>query len=187
MNLNTIIVVLTAVLMLIVGGVLAYVFYFRQRTRRLKDDFGPEYDRTVEKLGDRNDAEDALEERQERLESFPIRELEAEEKQQFLAKWKSVQAGFVKKPGGEVQEADRLVTEVMLARGYPMVQFDKRVENLSVNHPELASKYRQAHSVAENKHISETSIERLRQAMINYQLIFERLLDIQSIEELEPA
>jgi len=187
MNLNTLIVILTAVLMLIVGGVLAFVFYYRQRTRRLKDDFGPEYDRTVEKLGDRNDAETALEERQERLASFQIRELEAEEKKQFLKKWKSVQAGFVKQPGGEVQEADRLVTEVMLARGYPMVQFAKRAEHLSVNHPELVSKYRQAHSVAEKDHQSETSIEKLRQAMINYQLIFEELVDVQSVEELEPA
>ena len=71
MNLNTLIVILTTVLILVVGGVLAYVFYFRQRTRRLKDDFGPVYDRTVEKLGDRKDAEDALEKRQERLEIFP--------------------------------------------------------------------------------------------------------------------
>jgi len=104
-----------------------------------------------------------------------------------LKKWRDVQAGFVEKPGGEVQEADRLVTEVMLARGYPMVQFGKRVENLSVNHPELVSQYRQAHSVAEKKHRSETSIEELRQAMINYQMIFEKLLGVQTMEELETA
>jgi len=48
MNLNILIAFLAAVLILIVGGVLAYVFYFRQRTRRLKDEFGPEYDRAVE-------------------------------------------------------------------------------------------------------------------------------------------
>ena len=119
--------------------------------------------------------------------SFPIRELEAEEKKYFLKKWKSIQAGFVNQPGGEVQEADRLINEVMLARGYPMVQFDKRVENLSVNHPELVSKYRQAHAVAEQNNQSETSIEELRQAMINYQLIFKELLEVQTIEELELA
>jgi len=187
MNLNILIAFLAAVLILIVGGVLAYVFYFRQRTRRLKDEFGPEYDRAVEEIGDQKDAEEALEKRQDQLSNFQIRELLTIEKKQFLKKWRDVQAGFVEKPGGEVQEADRLVTEVMLARGYPMVQFGKRVENLSVNHPELVSQYRQAHSVAEKKHRSETSIEELRQAMINYQMIFEKLLGVQTMEELETA
>jgi hypothetical protein len=187
MNLNTLIVILTTTILLVVGAVLAYLFYFRQRSRRLKADFGPEYDRTVEKMEDRKQAEDALENRQERLASFHIRELDAAEKEQFLKKWRSVQAGFVEQPGGELREAERLVTEVMLARGYPMTQFGKRVENLSVNHPEMVPQYRQAHAVAEKNNRSETSIEELRQAMINYKMIFEKLLGVQTIEELETA
>lgn len=41
---------------------------------------------------------------------------------------------FVDAPGREIEEVDRLVMEVMLARGYPMARFDKRAGNLSVNH-----------------------------------------------------
>jgi len=186
MNLNTLIVILTATILLIVGAVLAHIFYFRQRTKHLKDNFGQEYDRTVEELGDRKKAEGTLEDRQKRIESFQIRELDSDEREQFLAKWEAIQKNFVDSPGSEVEEADRLVTEVMLARGYPMAQFDKRAENLSVNHPEIVSDYREAHSIADKNRQSQASTEELRQAMLKYRSLVETLLDLQTSDEAEP-
>lgn len=188
MNLNTLIAILTTVIILVVGAVLAYVFYFRQRTRRLKEDFGPEYNRAVEEVGNRKQAEDVLENRQERIESFQIRKLEPEERDQFLEKWKTIRADFVNNPGTEVEEADRLITEVMLARGYPMAQFDQRVENLSVNHPEVVSLYRQAHSVAvkNRRDNANTNTEKLRQAMLKYQKLFDELLELHENVSQEP-
>ena len=185
MNLN-IIVILTVVILLVIGAVLAYVFYFRQRTRRLKDDFGREYDRTVGEVGNRKKAEERLEDRQERIESVQIRELHSDEREQFLEKWKMLQTSFVDNPRSEVKEADRLITEIMLARGYPMAQFDQRAENLSVNHPEIVSQYREAHSIADKNQQSEASTEELRQAMLKYRLLINTLLDIQTSEETEP-
>lgn len=186
MNLNTLIVILTAVILLVIGAVLAYVFYFRQRTRRLKDDFGREYDRTVGEVGNRKKAEERLEDRQERIESVQIRELHSDEREQFLEKWKMLQTSFVDNPRSEVKEADRLITEIMLARGYPMAQFDQRAENLSVNHPEIVSQYREAHSIADKNRQSEASTEELRQAMLKYRLLINTLLDVQTSEETEP-
>ena len=86
----------------------------------------------------------------------------------------------------EVEEADRLVTEVMLARGYPMAEFDKRAENLSVNHPEVASYYREAHSIADKNRLSQAGTEELRQAMLKYRSLFETLLDVQTRDKAEP-
>ncbi len=186
MDLNTLIVILTTVIVLVVGGVLAYVFYFRQRTKRLKEDFGPEYNRAVEEVGNRKQAEDVLASRQERIESFRIRKLEPEEREQFLKKWKTIRADFVNDPGVEVEEADRVITEIMLARGYPMTQFDQRVENLSVNHPEVVSLYRQAHSVAVKNRQSNVNTEELRQAMLKYQALFDELLDLHESSSQEP-
>lgn len=186
MNLNTLIAILTTVIILVVGGVLAFVFYYRQRTRRLKEDFGSEYNHTVEEVGNRKQAEDVLENRQERIESFRIRELEPDERKQFLKKWETIRADFVNDPGVEVEEADRVITEIMLARGYPMTQFDQRVENLSVNHPEVVSLYRQAHSVAVKNRQSNVNTEELRQAMLKYQALFDELLDLHESRSQEP-
>jgi len=186
MNLNTLIVILTAIILLIVGAVLAYIFYFRQRTKRLKDNFGQEYNRTVEELGNRKEAEGTLEDRQKRVESAQLRELDSDEREQFLAKWEAIQKNFVDSPGSEVEEADRLVTEVMLARGYPMAQFDRRAENLSVNHPEIVSDYREAHSIADKNRQSQAGTEELRQAMLKYRTLVEALLDLQTSDETEP-
>jgi CHAT domain-containing protein len=186
MNLNTLIAILTTVIILVVGGVLAFVFYYRQRTRRLKEDFGPEYNRALEEVGNRKQAEDVLENRQERIESFRIRKLEPEEREQFLKKWTTIRADFVNDPGVEVEEADRLITEVMLARGYPMTQFDQRVENLSVNHPEVVSLYRQAHSVTVKNRQSNVNTEELRQAMLKYQMLFDELLELHESTSQKP-
>jgi hypothetical protein len=186
MNLNTLIVILTTTILLIVGAVLAYIFYFRQRSRRLKDNFGQEYDRTVEDVGNQKKAEETLEERQKRIEAVQLRELDSDEQEQFRAKWDAIQTKFVDAPGSEVEDADRLVTEVMLARGYPMAQFDKRAENLSVKHPEVVSDYREAHSIADKNRQSQASTEELRQAMLKYRSLVETLLDLQTSDEAEP-
>ena len=185
-NTLTLVTILTAVIILAVGGILAYLFYHRQRTKRLKDNFGSEYDRTVVEEGNRKKAEDRLEKRQKRIESVQIRELAPDERKQFQAKWEALQTNFVDDPKGEVKEADRLLTDVMLARGYPMAQFDHRVENLSVNHPEVVSQYREAHSIVEKYIHSQASTEELRQAMLKYRSLIEALLDIQTSDEAEP-
>jgi hypothetical protein len=54
MDTNTIIVLaISAVIFLLIGGALGVVFTRRQRTKRLRDRFGPEYDRVLEETGDR--------------------------------------------------------------------------------------------------------------------------------------
>ena len=45
-------------------------------------------------------------------------------------------------PPGAVTEADRLVQDVMKARGYPVADFDQRVEDISSDHPHLVQNYR---------------------------------------------
>ena len=40
-------------------------------------------------------------------------------------------------PNRAISEADKLVGEVMAARGYPVGDFDQRVEDISVDHPDV--------------------------------------------------
>jgi hypothetical protein len=87
-----------------------------------------------------------------------------------------VQALFVDDPNGAVAAADRLVTEVMSARGYPIEDFDTRAADLSVQHPRVVDNYRTARALATRRARGEAATEELRQAVVNYRALFEDLL-----------
>jgi len=56
----------------------------RARTRQLREQFGPEYARIAESLGDRHAAETCMKTREERVESFPLHAM-GEEQRHFTA------------------------------------------------------------------------------------------------------
>jgi hypothetical protein len=82
------------------------------------------------------------------MEKVNIRHLTTNERERFADRWQAVQSSFVDDPAGTIREADRLVVEIMVARGYPMVEFEGRAEDLSVDHPLVVSHYRTAHEIA---------------------------------------
>ena len=86
------------------------------------------------------------------------------------------QARFVDSPADAVAEADRLVTEVMAARGYPMEEFDQRAADISVDHPHLVENYRSAHAISRRSAADEADTEELRRAMVHFRALFEELL-----------
>ena len=61
--------------------------------------------------------------------------------------WQDVQTRFVDDPPSAVDDADRLVTDVMRERGYPMDDFDQRAADISVDHPHVVENYRAAHEI----------------------------------------
>src|SRR5205823_6007007 len=108
----------------------------------LRGRFGPEYDRLVHEKGGVRKAEASLQARTKRVERLQIRALTPEEAARFSAAWQRVQGQFVDDPHGAITEADRLVGEVMTARGYPVGDFDQRVEDISVDHADVVMNYR---------------------------------------------
>ena len=161
----------------------------RQRTQRLSEKFGPEYQRTVEASGDQRAAERELQARTERVKSFEIRALSTEQRDRYLASWKESQAHFVDDPPGAISQADVLVQHVMLARGYPMADFEQRAADISVDHPHVVDEYRAAHNIAERHATSGVETEDLRQAMVHYRGLFDDLLQTDSAapEQQQPA
>lgn len=160
--------------------VVAAIVWFEMRRRRsqvLRSRFGPEYDRTVHTVGDVRKAEASLEARAKRVEALQIRPLSADESSRYGLAWRRVQERFVDDPRGAVTEADRLVGEVMHARGYPLGEFEQRVEDISVDHPGVVMHYRAAREIATAHARGEASTEDLRQAMVHYRALFEDLLD----------
>ena len=155
----------------------AWMVIQRQRTRRLTEQYGPEYQRTVESAGDRRQGERELDARQERVKGFELRQLSTDERDRYLAGWKQSQAAFVDDPPGAISQADQLVQEVMRARGYPMADFDQRAADVSVDHPHVVDEYRAAHNIAERHAAGGVETEDLRQAMVHYRALFHDLLE----------
>ena len=173
MDTNTVIIIIVA---LAVVAVAAYVLLKRQRTSKLRDRFGPEYERAIEETGGRSKAETALHDREKRVEAFAITPLRAGERARYGASWRKVQGEFVDDPKAAVTHADELLAEVMSARGYPVGDFEQKSADLSVDHPVVVQNYRAAHEIAERHARGDASTEDLRQAMIHYRALFDDLV-----------
>jgi hypothetical protein len=170
---ETILAVLVVVLALV-----AILFWTRSRRRQnLKAQFGPEYARAVHEAGDERKAEQILAERQKRVSSYTIKPLSSEMRGHFVEAWRTVQSHFVDDPKYAVTRADDLLGEIMLARGYPVHDFDQRAEDLSVDHPHVVEHYRIAHDIADKHSHGDASTEDLRTAMIHFRALFDDLVN----------
>ena len=169
--------VIVAIAALLVLGIVIWAALKRRRTNTLRDRFGDEYDRTVEEQGKRAKAEAALEERAERVAKLDIRPLTPPERDAAITEWREVKAVFVDSPVEAVQHADRLLASIMTARGYPMADFDRRYEDLTVDHGEVARHYREGHETALRHERGQASTEDLRQAMIHFEALFDDLIN----------
>ena len=173
MDTNTLIVVAVAV---IVVAVAVALLLSRRRTDALRARFGPEYERAVVSAGKVGEAERMLEEREKRVARFNLRPISADEAERFTNSWKSVQARFVDDPRNAVVEGDRLITEVMRARGYPVDDPDRRIDDLSVEHANVIDHYRAGRAIALRHEQGQASTEDLRQAMVHFRALFEELV-----------
>jgi hypothetical protein len=169
------------VLILVVAGLVAGALIFlavrKRRSQKLRQRFGPEYDRVIQHEGDVGKGEQVLEFRQKHREKYKIRSLTPTDRSSFSYRWNEVQAQFVDDPKGAVTLADGLVTDVMQARGYPISDFEQRAADISVDHPQVVDNYRAAHEIALRHNRGQASTEDLRQAMVHYRALFEELLD----------
>lgn len=163
--------------LIVIAAIAAFVFIEKRRTEKLRNRFGPEYDRAIHDYGGKARAEKALEHRTERTASYPIRSLTVEELNRFSAEWRQAQAHFVDNPPLAIREADNLVCELMRTRGYPMADFDRRAEDLSVDHADVVRNYRAARDIAMTQQKGLATTEDLRQAMVHYRLLFDELLE----------
>src|SRR5918999_1334244 len=188
-GMDTIWIVLAVIAVIVVLGAAWWGLQRRRRTERLAERYGPEYQRTLAEAGDRRAAEHELEEREKRVQELDIKPLAPEERDRFAAEWRRVQAQFVDDPSGAIAEGDRLVEQVMEARGYPTADsdFGDRAAIVSVDHGAVVEEYRAAHDIAERHASTEGGVETedLRQAMVHYRAIFEDLLETAEPEPVE--
>jgi hypothetical protein len=151
----------------------------RKRTGRLQERFGPEYERTVLEVGEQSTAEKDLAARERKRAKLDIVPLTPEALEKYANRWQMVQTAFVDNPSSAVGDADRLVTEVMRERGYPVDDFEQQAADISVDHPTVVQNYRAAHSIHLSQQNGDVGTEAQRQAFVHYRALFEKLLETQ--------
>ena len=161
----------------------------RQRTSsRLRKRFGPEYDRLLAEHGNRARVESELKAREKRVRRLTIMPLSPADATRFSEEWRTLQGRFVDNPKGVVAQADRLVRDLMIKRGYPMEDFEHRAADISVHHPELVETYRLAQVIAARDQRGEATTEDLRKAVVYYRAMFDELLEVRGGQPgLRPA
>jgi len=173
---NTTQLVLVAVIFLILGGLVGMALVRMQRTKNLKERFGPEYERALNEMGDKRQAENELQARLDHVNALNIRPLTAEEVNRYSLEWQGTQTEFVDEPLTALQKADRLIREVMKAKGYPVEDFEQRAADISVDYPELVTDYRGLHLIAVKEADEKVGTEEMRQAMVHGRALFENLI-----------
>jgi hypothetical protein len=171
------------VIAVVVIAAVAFFGWLQARRRRLRETFGPEYDRALTEAPSRREAEAELDERRKRREELEIRPLSPSAAGRYTHEWENVQVRFVDDPVGATRDADRLIERVMEDRGYPVEDFDSQAELVSVDHPSVVENYRAAHATFLAHDRGDASTEDLRQAMVHYRALFEELV---RVDEREP-
>ena len=176
--------IIVAVIILVL---LAVVVGQRRRSQRLQQRFGPEYERTAARAGDRRAAESQLADRERRRRELKIVELEPAARARYVEAWQVTQRRFVDDPAGATREADELVARVMRDRGYPVEDFEQRAADVSVDHPHVAENYRAAHALYLANEGGLASTDDLRQAFVHYRSLFAELLGVERDGRREEA
>jgi hypothetical protein len=158
----------------------------RRKVRRLRIKYGPEYARLVaQEHGRTRRADQILDARERRVRKLGLRHLTPPECDRFANQWRLIQEEFVDNPTAAVTRADSLMTEALVARGYPTSDFEQRVADISVEHPQLVTDYRVAHDISERDRIGQVTTEELRRAMQHYRGLFEQVLESHIVHPAE--
>jgi FtsZ-interacting cell division protein ZipA len=180
---TTIVIVVVAIaLIIVVAGLL---IARKRRSDHLKHQFGPEYDRAIKQHGDARHAETVLLQREKRVEKFSLHPLPPIERERYAEEWSHVQRRFVDDPSTAVLQAEKLVTTVMTARGYPMGDFEQRAADISVHYPRVVDNYRRARELTIRHASGQSSTEDLRQSMVYFRSLFDELLESHQTQKIE--
>jgi hypothetical protein len=178
---TTTVLFLAAAVVLLAG----WAFYQLRRARRLRETFGPEYDRLLGREGSARRAAAVLDQRRRRVAELRPRSLRQEERDRFAAEWRRLQEHFVDDPPDAVARAAAVVGQGLQARGYPLGDFEPQTADLSVQHPKAVEHDRRAHEIAATARHGLAATEDLRRAMQHYRTVIEELLDTSMVEPRE--
>src|SRR5215216_6531303 len=171
MSNTTLLVIVIAVLVVIALIVAFFVFRRRrgqqERQERARQEYGPEYERMVQERGSEQEAERELRERREKVES----------RRRYEERWSLVERTFVDDPVSSLDNADRVVEEILVERNFPTESRREASEGVGVMHPGVVEDFREAQRVHRDAVGSQSGgdLDEMRQAIQKYRSVYERL------------
>jgi type II secretory pathway pseudopilin PulG len=180
MSNTTLLVIVIAVLVIIALIVAFFVFRRRrgqqERQERARQEYGPEYERMVQERGSEQEAERELRERREKVES-EIQPLSDESRRRYEERWSLVERTFVDDPVSSLDNADRVVEEILVERNFPTDSRREASEGVGVMHPGVVEDFREAQRVHRDAVGSQSGgdLDEMRQAIQKYRSVYERL------------
>ena len=150
-----------------------------RRSSHLREQFGPEYDRTVDASDSLRSAEKDLAEREREHSTLELKPLSNGARTRFTDEWSGVQQRFLDDPEGAASQAERLVRRVMDERGYPPDNgTTDRAAIVSVDHPDAVQRYRHGRETLDVRDVGQDErTENLRVAMVDFRAVLESLLE----------
>jgi hypothetical protein len=147
----------------------------RGRSSRAHEPPGPEAGGTE----DRSRAPSASDvgSRVRRRARLELRPLDQEARDEFARSWRDIRARGVNEPAEAVRDADRLLTEVLRKRGYPIEDVERWADEISRDHPDIVNAYLAARTASLTNDQGEASSDELYVAMIHFRVVFEALLE----------
>ncbi|MGB8946709.1 MAG: hypothetical protein WCD21_41720 [Streptomyces sp.] len=112
-----------------------------------------------------------------------MRGLTPAEREQYVAQWVDLQGKFVDCPGVAIAQANRLLSQLAAALGYPADSHARQVDALSVQHPRRVDGIRQLQLAAQQAAAGKGTAEEMRQAFVAARLLFEEMLMPQSHDD----
>ncbi|PKN99518.1 MAG: hypothetical protein CVU42_07335 [Chloroflexi bacterium HGW-Chloroflexi-4] len=175
--------IITVVAILVLFGIVLGIgsFVRRRNNKNFQAQYGEEYNLSVKKMGSEKKAQAELRGREKHMQTMDIRSLTDAEQEQYHTEWAAVQSDFVNEPGKAIGAADHLIMEVMQLRNYPVSDFNQRAADVSIRYPELVKEYRAAREIAIKNTDQKATTEEMRQAMISYRSLFERLVGTSTV------
>jgi type II secretory pathway pseudopilin PulG len=177
-------VTLVIIIMVAVVIIAALVAFFvsrgrraqQERQERAREQFGPEYERTVQERGSERQAEKELRKRRERLED-EVQPLSEESRKRYEERWLGVERTFVDDPWASLEEADRVVADILAERNFPTESPQEASKGVGVMHPQVVEDFREAQRVHRDATGSEgeAELEEMRRAIQMYRSVYERL------------
>lgn len=148
----------------------------REREEEARQEYGPEYERAVEERGSEKKAESELRERREKLEG-EIQPISEESRHRYAEQWEKVERAFVDDPAGALDDADRLVAEILAERNFPTASREEASKSLGVMHSDLVEDFREAQRVHQDAvaNTGTEDLEKMRQAIQEYRSVYQRL------------
>jgi FtsZ-interacting cell division protein ZipA len=176
---TTTLTVLIVVAVIIIVIIAFFVFRRGQQQRRqerAREEYGPEFERVAEERGSEREAEQELRERRERMES-EIQPLSEESRRRYDEQWQQVERTFVDDPGKALDDADRVVAEILTERNFPTSTRQEASEGLAVMHPGVVEDFREAQRIHQDAAGSGDGgdLEKMRLAIQKYRSVYERV------------